>query len=487
MDHLPHFPSRSRKATTGPSTPSNTNPPSLLSKLDRSSILSLDTVELRKALFETPALRTFPILPDSMLEAGLADSTVLIKAAYQLTTSTATLPSSNTLHPSCSLKETSTDDEHWQNDLSDVIGQCMMPTCFSGLHGHDSATVNETAALLLSYIDAIRRGKIISGALGAVSGKLALMESRGAECRRFNAILTLLASWHTVGYSARTMYRAAPSISSAEDLYDALQTNDPIHISISTVTHAMDRMCRRYTDAGQTSVDPEALDLALPAAMRKQLDLPPKQVRLLAVLDSFLLLLNFLYNQSPGQLPQAELLDRQRYYLSCIVAESESSGLAGLLVGPHVYALSAVATIYCLAACRDLAHSPPHPDSPHSSDPAYKPAILSLQRDFLAILDSLKNQTNYLATPPESNIVNAFPYSDGGDMRLIYLKIFRFIKLNVSAVSTLNALHAPHHTIAGSHKAGVLLDTSYILESLSKFGYLGSLLCIVETDDWDLA
>lgn len=222
--------------------------------------------------------------------------------------------------------------------------------------------------------------------------------------------------------------------------------------------------------------------------MRKQLELPPKQIRLLAVLDSFLLLLNFLYNQSPESLPQAELLDRQRYYLSCIVAESESSGLAGLLVGPHVYALSAIATIYCLAACRDLAHSPPPQDSPHANDPAYKPAILSLQRDFLAILDSLKNQTNYLATPPDSNIVNAFPYSDSGDMRLLYLKIFRFIQLNVSAVTTLNALHTPKHASASSnHKAGWLLDTKYILENLARYGYLGSLLTIVETDDWDLS
>lgn len=195
-EHPPHLAtSRSRKTTTNPSTPGNVNPPSLLSKLDRSSILSLDTLALRKALFDTPALRTFAILPETMLEGGLSDSPTLIKAAYQLATSTATLPSSNALYPTCSLKELSIDDEHWQNDLADIIGQCMMPSCFSALHVHELNTANEIGALLLSYLDAIRRGKVISGVLGAASGKVASIENRTTEYRRFNAILTLLANW----------------------------------------------------------------------------------------------------------------------------------------------------------------------------------------------------------------------------------------------------------------------------------------------------
>lgn len=177
--HARHRMSAASGRGTGASTPA-----SLLGRLDRSAILSLDSLALRKALFATPAMRTFALLPPSMLEAGLGDSYILTKAAYQLTSSTASIQYAGSA---------ARDDNQWQLDLSDIIGQCMKPIPFMG--PSSELMCREIEALLLCYVDAVRRGRYIAGILGSISGKLAVVEMRGVDVKRYNASLTLLAVW----------------------------------------------------------------------------------------------------------------------------------------------------------------------------------------------------------------------------------------------------------------------------------------------------
>lgn len=67
--------------------------------------------------------------------------------------------------------------------------------------------------------------------------------------------------------------------------------------------------------------------------------LPKAQLRLLSILDAFLLALNFAYNQSLSSLPTIESLERQRHHLHSIVNDADSSEILNLLVGPHVLAM----------------------------------------------------------------------------------------------------------------------------------------------------
>lgn len=155
----------------------------LLANLDVSAVRSLDGMALRKALFRTPALLTFAMLPTTKLEGGLGDCDYLIKAAYLLSTSSAHLTYNTSSH----------DDQQWQTDCSAIIGQCMVPTLFEK-QGNDS-TCNEIETLMLCYVDALRRGRLIAGILGAISGKLAILETMGLPCKRYQAVGILLAVW----------------------------------------------------------------------------------------------------------------------------------------------------------------------------------------------------------------------------------------------------------------------------------------------------
>lgn len=166
-------------APIGPSK----HPNSLLSRLDRSAVLSLDSPAFRKAVFDTPAMRTFSILPPTLLEEGFQGCSHLIKAAHLLSTSSATLSHS----------VDAPDDSQWQSDSSAVIGESMVPMKFDA-SGSDM-TCREIESLMMCYVDALRRGKLIAGILGAISGKLAILETRGLPCKRYQAVGILLAVW----------------------------------------------------------------------------------------------------------------------------------------------------------------------------------------------------------------------------------------------------------------------------------------------------
>lgn len=129
--------------------------------------------------------------------------------------------------------------------------------------------------------------------------------------------------------------------------------------------------------------------------------LPKAQLKLLTILDSFLLVLNFAYNQSLTSLPTLEALERQRHHLHSIVNDADGSDVLNLLVGPHVLAMGkcwnavvwfrleltrlqyftvACATLYCLAACREKGQA--------ETDAEQKQNLRTLERDYLSILDA---------------------------------------------------------------------------------------------------
>lgn len=221
---------------------------SLLSRLDRSAVLSLDSPAFRRAVFETPAMRTFSILPPALLEEGFQNCQHLIKAAHLLSTSSATLTyTADTL-----------DDHQWECDSSAVIGECMVPMRFDNTGSN--MTCREIESLMMCYVDALRRGKLIAGILGAISGKLAILETRGLPCKRYQAVGILLAVWHTVGYSSRRMYFGTPSTSGPDALYGALDTKDPTILAICIFTYNLDKMCRRYCQNGEIYVPPESIE-----------------------------------------------------------------------------------------------------------------------------------------------------------------------------------------------------------------------------------
>lgn len=238
----------------GPSPPSNRtgiNNTSLLSRLDKSAVLSLDTPAFRKAVFNTPAMRTFSILPPCLLEDGLLSCVHLIKAAHLLSTSSATLSYTGDVP----------DDSQWQSDSSAVIGESMVPMKFDA--SGNEMTCREIESLMMCYVDALRRGKLIAGILGAISGKLAILETRGLPCKRYQAVGILLAVWHTVGYSSRRMYFGTPSTSGPDALYSALDTQDPTILAICIFTYNLDKMCRRYCQSGETYVPPESIEFTV--------------------------------------------------------------------------------------------------------------------------------------------------------------------------------------------------------------------------------
>lgn len=155
----------------------------LLGKLDDSAILSLDSYPFRRALFSTPAMQTFAILPLSLLENGLRDWHVMVKAAFQLVSSTATL----------SFASEVIDDSTWQSDIGGTIGQCMHPTRF-GEHQQDKLH-REIEVLMLCYVDAMRRGHHIPGLLSSIVGKLEGLEESRESYRRYKAVIYSLSVW----------------------------------------------------------------------------------------------------------------------------------------------------------------------------------------------------------------------------------------------------------------------------------------------------
>ena len=225
--------------------------PSLLGCLDKSAVMSLDSPALRTALFATPAMRTFSLLTPARLREGLGESPLLIKAAYLLTASSATL----------SFNYDTIDDTQWQSDISEILGQCMTPMVFSP--AGDEKVYLEIETLVLCYVDAIRRSRLLPGILGAISGKLAVVETRNPLCRRFQAVTLLLSVWHTVAFSNRRMYFGTPDISDPVKLFKAFESADPVLQLICSFTCSLERMCRRYCDKGEAYVNLDTIELVV--------------------------------------------------------------------------------------------------------------------------------------------------------------------------------------------------------------------------------
>lgn len=142
---------------------------------------SHDTYALRQRLFATPAVRTFAAIPLKMLEDGFHGCQTLLRAA------------NSALQPSRTSSSQQGSDG-WVMEVGDIIGHCMRPLMTA------TATVvnvvpREVEALILCYLDSLRRGRSVSGILGAISGKLTILQSRDVDIKRYNAVLTLLAAW----------------------------------------------------------------------------------------------------------------------------------------------------------------------------------------------------------------------------------------------------------------------------------------------------
>lgn len=92
----------------------------------------------------------------------------------------------------------------------------------------------------------------------------------------------------------------------------------------------------------------------------------------------------------------------------------------------------------------------------------------ALQRDYLNILDSLKNTLTALSTPLDSVVFNSHPFADSGDSRILYSIVASYVKLHISAAAL------------GSHK---LLEADDILLSFNSLGYMGHILGVVEAQE----
>lgn len=113
----------------------------------------------------------------------------------------------------------------------------------------------------------------------------------------------------------------------------------------------------------------------------------------------------------------------------------------------------ACTTLYCLATCREKGQA--------ETDADQKQNIRTLERDYLSILDTLRNMTISLSAIPDASLVNSHPFADGGDMRLLYGQIAKFVKVNLSA-----AVSSSKDQLSASHFIG----------NLHSLGYLGTVL-----------
>lgn len=134
--------------------------PSLLGRLDLSSVLRLDTPALREAFALSPALQTFALTPAARLEASFFSSPVAIKAAFLLASSSG---------------QTSHDYNVWFSDVRQIVSQCVSPMVFTST---DLQPVHcEIEVLLIAYVDSLRRATPMAGLLELVQGKLAVNPS----------------------------------------------------------------------------------------------------------------------------------------------------------------------------------------------------------------------------------------------------------------------------------------------------------------------
>lgn len=69
--------------------------------------------------------------------------------------------------------------------------------------------------------------------------------------------------------------------------------------------------------------------------------------------------------------------------------------------------------------------------------------------------------TTALSATPDASLVNSHPFADGGDMRLLYAQIARFVKVNLAAA------------ISSSKDQ---LTASQVIGNLHSMGYLGTVL-----------
>lgn len=121
-----------------------------------------------------------------MLEGGLEDNPLLVKAAYLLSSSSATL----------SFSSATLDDSQWQSDVSSIVGQCMVPLTFQAWEKEN--TIREVETLALCYVDSVRRGRHVPGLMGAIAGKLQSTDRDHPEYKRQQAAMTLLAVWYVM-------------------------------------------------------------------------------------------------------------------------------------------------------------------------------------------------------------------------------------------------------------------------------------------------
>lgn len=148
-----------------------------------------DSTHLRRELFSTPAMRTFALLPLQRLHSGFSGCRTLIRAGKLLISPGNRIP-----------------NDSWLAQQCEIIGSAMLPSNTST--SNSDAVPEQVETLLLCYVDAVRRGKNISGVLGAISGKLTVLQSREVDIKRYNAVLTLLAIWYVFVLSKPKMHLA---------------------------------------------------------------------------------------------------------------------------------------------------------------------------------------------------------------------------------------------------------------------------------------
>lgn len=198
-----------------------------------------------------------------------------------------------------------------------------------------------------------------------------------------------------------------------------------------------------------------------------------------------------MYNNRASIQPPLEILERQRRHLYNILNECEACGATGLILGVHVLSLckllsiqgctfqhteyysahlsmlpAALVAVYCLSVCHDLLSSTTELEG-HRSQLCH-----ALQRDYLNILESLKNLLTVLSTPPDSAVFNSHPFADSGDSRILYSIVASYVKMHISAAAQ------------GRRE---LLCADDILLSFNSLGYIGHVIGAIENQGDNIA
>lgn len=168
-------------------------------------------------------------------------------------------------------------------------------------------------------------------------------------------------------------------------------------------------------------------------------------------------------------------LETQLRQLQQICAEIVTSGAAQLFVGPHIVALGMSTHLLCIrakltspswykASCATVYSITELGSTQDMLPPDERQRRFSLQRDFVGVLESLKQLTRCMSVPLEASQLQSQVFATPGDMRPLYHSIATYIDVQTAAMQ------------AGSES----LTPSQVIATFQKRGYLGVVLAAAQ-------